>query len=162
MRTPELQRTIAHKAYTPDGDKIGKVRGVYLDDHTEEPSFVTVDTGLFGTKESFVPVQEARITDDDELVVPYDKDMVKNAPNVDVDEHLSPERERELYDYYGLPFEERPGTAGEPDRARLRKHVVVEDEVRTEPLREERVTGQEPAADDVRIERVETDVDRRR
>jgi hypothetical protein len=161
MLTPELERTIGHKAYTPDGHKIGKVRGVYLDDYTEEPNFVTVETGLFGTKESFVPVREARI-DDDELVLPYDKDTVKNAPHAEVDEHLSLEEERKLFDYYGIPFPERPDATAEPDRRVLRKHVVVEDPAGTAPVREERVAGQETVTDDVRVERVETDDDRRR
>ena len=41
-------------------------------------------TGLFGTSESFVSIREASMVDD-RLEVPYAKDMVKNAPNVDVD-----------------------------------------------------------------------------
>ncbi|MGQ1798854.1 PRC-barrel domain-containing protein [Kocuria oceani] len=162
MLIPELERTIGHQAYSTHGDKIGKVSDVYLDDQTEEPTFVSVNTGLFGTKESFAPVREARITDDDELVLPYEKELVKNAPKVDRDEHLSPEEERELYRYYGLTFEVRPVTAEQPERARLRKHVVA-DAARTEPVREERTGGLDPVADDdVRIERVETDVDGRR
>ena len=162
MRTPELERTIGHKAYTPDGHKIGKVRGVYVDDYTEEPNFVTVETGLFGGKESFVPVREARIDDDDQLVLPYDKDTVKDAPHAEVDEHLSLEEERKLFDYYGIPFPERPGAATETDRPVLRKHVVVEEPAGGAPVREERVAGQETVTDDVRVERIDTDDDRRR
>ncbi|MFI7494115.1 PRC-barrel domain-containing protein [Kocuria sp. M4R2S49] len=162
MLTRELERTIGHKAYSTHGHKIGEVIDVYLDDQTEEPEFVCVDTGLFGTKKSFVPVRGARINDDDELVVPYEKELVKNARKVDADQHLSPEEERELYHYYGLTFDVRPVSEGQPERARLRKHVV-EDKARTEPVREERSGGLEPVPDDdVRIERVETDVDDRR
>lgn len=161
MLTPELERTIGQKAHAADGDKIGKVRGIYLDDHTEEPTFVTVDTGMFGPKAHFVPVRDARL-DGDELVLPYDKDTVKNAPNVDADQHLSVEEERDLYEYYGLTFTERPEVAGQPERVRLRRHVVAEDRTRTAPVREQPVAGREPVADDVRVERVETDPDGRR
>lgn len=63
MLASELERTIGEKAYTPDGDKIGEVRNVYLDDTTEEPEFVAVETGWFGTNKSFVPVRDAQITD---------------------------------------------------------------------------------------------------
>lgn len=162
MLIPELERTIGHQAYSTHGHKIGEVSDVYLDDQTEEPTFVSINTGLFGTKESFAPVRGARINDDDDLVLPYEKELVKNAPQGDTDEHLSPEEERELYRYYGLTFEVRPVTAEQPERARLRKHVVA-DRARTEPVREERTGGLEPVADDdVRIERVETDVDNRR
>ncbi|MFI7581154.1 PRC-barrel domain-containing protein [Kocuria kalidii] len=162
MLTPELERTIGHKVYSTHGHKIGEVSDVYLDDQTEEPTFVSVNTGLFGTKETFVPVQGARLGDDDELVVPYEKELVKNAPKVDTDQHLSSEEERELYDHYGLTFDVRPVSEEQPERPRLRKHVV-EDRARTEPVREERSGRLEPVADDdVRIERVETDIDDRR
>lgn len=162
MLIRELERTIGHKAYGTHGEKIGEVSDVYLDDQTEEPTFVSVNTGLFGTKESFVPVQGARITDDDDLVVPYENELVKSASKVDADEHLSPEEERELYRHYGLTFDARPASEGQPERPRLRKHAV-EDRARTEPVREERSGRLEPVADDdVRIERVETDIDDRR
>lgn len=84
-----------------DGDKIGKVGQLFLDDQNGEPTWVTVSTGLFGTKETFVPLQGANISGD-EIRVPYEKDFVKDAPNVDVDEHLSTVQEDELYRYYNL------------------------------------------------------------
>lgn len=156
MLASELERVIGNKAYTTDGEKIGKVGSLYLDDYTEEPTFVTVETGLFGTKESFVPVREARVTDED-LVVPYDKDTVKDAPNVDAGGHLSPEQERELFDYYDLTFVQRPEAAEETDRVRLRRYVVTDDRADTAPVRRERVAGQEPVADEVRVEPIDTD-----
>ena len=67
-----------------DGEKIGDVGQIYLDDQTGKPEWATVRTGLFGTKESFVPVAEAQLTDQG-LRVPYDKDTVKDAPRVDAD-----------------------------------------------------------------------------
>jgi hypothetical protein len=83
------------------GDKIGSMGQVYLDDETGEPTFVTVNTGLFGLKQSFVPLQGARVQDRD-LVVNYDKETVKDAPRIDDDGSLTPEEEDELYSYYGL------------------------------------------------------------
>ncbi|OAX67699.1 hypothetical protein A5N15_01605 [Rothia kristinae] len=41
--------------YGSDGEKIGRVGEIYLDDQTDQPTFATVHTGLFGTKETFVP-----------------------------------------------------------------------------------------------------------
>ncbi|WP_315501675.1 PRC and DUF2382 domain-containing protein [Actinomyces radicidentis] len=84
-----------------DGDKIGKVGQLFLDDQTGEPTWVTVSTGLFGTKETFVPLQGASIAGD-EIRVPYEKGFVKDAPNLDVDEHLSTVQEDELFRYYNL------------------------------------------------------------
>ena len=98
----EIQTMTGATVYSTDGDKIGKVGQLFLDDHTGQPEFVTVNTGLFGTSESFVPVEQATL-DGDRLVVPFDKDKVKDAPNVDVDSgHLDESEEQRLYEYYGL------------------------------------------------------------
>ncbi|MBX7443022.1 MULTISPECIES: DUF2382 domain-containing protein [unclassified Arthrobacter] len=82
-----------------DGAKIGSIGQLYADDDTGEPTWVTVKTGLFGTSESFVPVEGAHHQGDD-LVVPYTKEHVKDAPRVDADGHLTPEEEDRLYTYY--------------------------------------------------------------
>ncbi|WP_129360005.1 DUF2382 domain-containing protein [Rothia uropygioeca] len=87
--------------YGNNGDKIGKVGEIYLDDQTNEPTFATVNTGLFGSKETFVPLNQARASDDG-LTVPYDKDFVKDAPNIDDDGSLTPEEEQRIYEYYSL------------------------------------------------------------
>lgn len=84
-----------------DGDDIGKVGQVFLDSQTGEPSWVTVKTGFFGSKESFVPLDNATISGDT-VTVPYDKDKIKGAPNFDVDAALSQSDEQDLYAYYGV------------------------------------------------------------
>ncbi|MGX5359811.1 DUF2382 domain-containing protein [Kocuria sp. KH4] len=112
MATYDVNALLSATAYGSDGDKIGKVEQVFLDDTTEEVTFVTVNTGLFGTKESFVPADGAR-QDGDRLVLPYTKDVVKDAPNVDADQHLSPAEEEEIYRYYKMNYS---GTGGREDR----------------------------------------------
>ncbi|NUT72241.1 PRC-barrel domain-containing protein [Pseudarthrobacter sp. C4D7] len=82
-----------------DGAKIGSIGQLYADDDTGEPTWVTVKTGLFGTSESFVPVEGAHHQGED-LVVPFTKEHVKDAPRVDADGHLTPEEEDRLYTYY--------------------------------------------------------------
>jgi uncharacterized protein (TIGR02271 family) len=96
----QLNAVIGSTAVGPDG-KLGTVGEVYLDDQTGRPEWATVRTGMFGTKESFVPLAQADVTGDD-LHVPYDKETVKNAPHIDSEGHLSPAEETELYRYYGL------------------------------------------------------------
>jgi uncharacterized protein (TIGR02271 family) len=91
---------IGSTAVGPEG-KLGTVGEVYLDDSTGRPEWATVRTGLFGTKEAFVPLADATLSGD-ELRVPYDKDKVKNSPHHDVEGHLSPSEEADLYRYYGL------------------------------------------------------------
>jgi uncharacterized protein (TIGR02271 family) len=87
--------------YGAEGEKIGKASQVYLDDATGEPDWVTVSTGLFSGKDSFVPLRDARLSGE-ELHVPYSKDQVKDAPRVSADEHLDIDQEAELYRYYNL------------------------------------------------------------
>ena len=99
----QIDQVAGSDAYGSDGSKIGSVGQVYLDDQTGQPAWVTVNTGLFGTNESFIPLSEASFSGD-RLTVPYDKDKVKGAPNVAADGHLSPEEERELYAYYGVGY----------------------------------------------------------
>jgi len=95
--------------YDADDNKIGRVGRVYLDDRSGQPAWVTVQTGLFGTKESFLPLGQARL-DGDRLIVPIAKDAVKNAPHVDPDAgHLSADEERQLYAHYGLSHDDDAG-----------------------------------------------------
>src|SRR5215213_1180468 len=97
-----------------DGQKIGSIGQVYLDDSTGEPSFVTVKTGLFGTAESFVPLQDATVAGGD-IRVAYSKHEVKDAPRIDPDGRLTPTEEQRLYAHYGLSG--RGGPASGTERA---------------------------------------------
>ncbi|GLC62645.1 hypothetical protein PLESTB_001922800, partial [Pleodorina starrii] len=103
MATYDVNALLSATAYGSDGDKIGKIEQVFLDDTTEEVTFVTVNTGLFGTKESFVPADRR----------PTGTDVVKDAPNVDADQHLSPAEEEEIYRYYKMNYS---GNGGRDDR----------------------------------------------
>ncbi|KPG82320.1 DUF2382 domain-containing protein [Frigoribacterium sp. RIT-PI-h] len=85
-----------------DGKKIGSIGQVYLDDQSGQPAWITVNTGLFGTGESFAPLVDATVRGDD-VHVAYGKGMVKDAPHSDdSDGHLSPDQEADLYRYYSL------------------------------------------------------------
>ena len=96
----ELAQQLTGRTVTDQqGDKIGKVGQIYLNDNTGEPEWLTVSTGLFGTRESFVPLGGADYSGTD-VVVPVTKDVVKGAPNVDNDGHLEPTEEEALYRYY--------------------------------------------------------------
>jgi uncharacterized protein (TIGR02271 family) len=99
--TDTISRVIGQDVYDESGEKIGSAAEVYLDDETGQPEWVTVRTGLFGTKESFVPIRNADLTDDG-VRVPVSKEQVKDAPKIDTDGHLSPQEEEELYRYYGM------------------------------------------------------------
>ncbi|MFP3712286.1 PRC and DUF2382 domain-containing protein [Puerhibacterium sp. TATVAM-FAB25] len=101
ITTQQIDALAGSTVIGEDGTKIGKVGQVYLDDQSGAPQWVTVSTGLFGTSESFVPLEAATLEGDD-LRVPYSKDFVKDAPRVEPDGHLEESEEARLYDYYGL------------------------------------------------------------
>ncbi|ACU72372.1 PRC-barrel domain protein [Catenulispora acidiphila DSM 44928] len=116
MITSEQVRTVVDRAVCDsDGNKIGNAKHVFLDDVTGKPEWVSVKTGLFGTSESFVPIRDAAMVDD-HLEVPFAKETVKKAPNVDVDAggHLSEEEEHRLYEYYGIDWDAAWEQANQP------------------------------------------------
>ena len=108
-------RFIGQTLYSSDNEKVGKIGQVFLDDDTDRPEFLTVNTGLFGMSESFVPAADADVNGDG-VHVPFTKDQVKDAPNVDVaNGHLDQSEERRLYEHYGLTYSERSSDSGLPE-----------------------------------------------
>lgn len=96
---------------------------VYQDQATGEPEWLTVKPGLFGMKETFVPLALARVRDDREveLAAPPDRPTT--------DEAMTRSEERM-----------HVGTATEETgRARLRKYVVTETVQQSVPVSHEEV-----------------------
>lgn len=102
-----------------NGEKIGKIDELYYDREGGQPEWALVNTGLFGTKKTFVPIRSANPSGED-LQVPVSKDLVKDAPRVETDQEMSEQEERTLFEHYGVPYttegsttaEGAPGTAG--------------------------------------------------
>ena len=165
MTTPARWDTlIGATAIGSDGDKLGKVGQIYLDQATGEPAWVTVSTGLFGARQSFAPLQGATVRDD-QVILAVPRDLVKDAPNIDDDGHLDPSETGTLYQHYagylrrgGQPHgrdssgpttddamtrsEERLRVGTEntvAGRVRLRKYVVTEQVQTTVPVQREEV-----------------------
>ena len=90
---------IGRNAVDQEGNKIGSIGQVYLDDNTGEPDWITVNTGLFGMKENFAPLAGSSFTGDD-LVLPFDKTVVKDSPDIADASHLDADEQRSLYAYY--------------------------------------------------------------
>jgi uncharacterized protein (TIGR02271 family) len=92
----------AHGApvYDAGGEKIGTVEEIFYDGQSGRPEWIGIGTGFFGTKRLLVPLESAQL-DDDGLRVPYDKDYVKDSPDVGSDQ-ISEQTEQELHSYYRL------------------------------------------------------------
>jgi Domain of unknown function (DUF2382)/PRC-barrel domain len=141
-------RTVVDRA----GEKIGTLKEIYLDD-AERPRWGSVHTGLFGLRETLVPLDQVQATDDT-LQLPFDGDHVKDAPSLDPDVQLSADEEERLYRHYGLTAagEDSPdamtrseevvrfGTRKrERGRARLKKYIVTDYVEKKVPVRREEV-----------------------
>ncbi|MCT1656980.1 PRC and DUF2382 domain-containing protein [Brevibacterium luteolum] len=117
MENIDIDRLRGSDLYDQTGSKIGSIGEVYLDDQTNEPAFLTVNTGLFGMNETFVPYPSVS-RDGDNLVAPFEKSFVKDAPNIAADGSLTPEEEEEIFRYYQLDS----GTGRDRDRDGVRDH----------------------------------------
>jgi uncharacterized protein (TIGR02271 family) len=100
--------------YDRDGEKIGRIEEIYLDQETDAAEWALVNTGLFGSKSTFVPIASAT-TGDDGVRVPFEKSHIKDAPGVDADGELSQEEEANLYRHYGMDYSESRSDTGLPE-----------------------------------------------
>lgn len=115
-------------------------------------------------------------SDGDELMVPYSKEQLKEAPHHDPGKDLSTEDETALFAYYGVDHGREHDVSGQDTdaamtrseehlrvgteevatgRARLRKHVVTEEQQVTVPVSHEELRiEREPVTDENRAEAV--------
>ena len=106
MPQPDIDTVLDWRGRTVvdrQGEKIGKFDEIYLDEETSKPEWAAVTTGLFGRKQTFVPLSEAQLAGDN-VQVPFDQELVKDAPSVDPEDQLSQEEEERLYRHYGLSY----------------------------------------------------------
>src|SRR5215218_6626365 len=94
-------RTVVDRA----GEKVGTLKDIYLDE-SERPNWGSVHTGLFGIRETLVPLDQVR-PEEDLLRLPFDRDHVKEAPSLDPDVQLTADEEEQLYRHYGLAVPSR-------------------------------------------------------
>ncbi|MEJ7722514.1 MAG: PRC-barrel domain-containing protein [Ilumatobacteraceae bacterium] len=55
-QTAQVADLVDRNAVDPEGDKIGTVHDVYVNDETGQPEWLAIKTGMFGSKLSFVPI----------------------------------------------------------------------------------------------------------
>jgi uncharacterized protein (TIGR02271 family) len=161
----EASDLIGATAYDRAGGEIGEVAAVYLDKASGQPEWLTVTTGLFGPRQTFVPSASARLRGPHEVEFGIDKDAITAAPNIDPDGELTEAQEAELFQHYGqwrrpAGLDKAGGPAEGPDgewmtrseeqihvgiateqtgKVRLRKHVVTENVHQTVPVSHEEV-----------------------
>jgi sporulation protein YlmC with PRC-barrel domain len=82
-----------------DGGKLGNVGQIYLDEATGQPAWVTVRTGLSGTRQCFAPLHNAAVSGD-QVILAVPRDLVTDAPNIENDGRLDESETGTLYQHY--------------------------------------------------------------
>jgi uncharacterized protein (TIGR02271 family) len=116
MDQTQVTNWIGRTLVDSDGEKIGTVQDIYLDEDTDEPEWLAVSTGWFGNRISFVPLAGATVREN-EVACRWTKDQVKDSPNAEPDGRLTQDEEAGLYRHYGLDYSEDRSSSGLPDRS---------------------------------------------
>jgi stress response protein YsnF len=95
----DVQQFLGRTAVDTEGSKVGKIGQVYLDEQTGQPLWITVATGMFGTRQSFAPIYGSEVSGD-QLVLAVSKDLIKDAPSIDDDGQIDANEQDALYQHY--------------------------------------------------------------
>jgi uncharacterized protein (TIGR02271 family) len=86
-----------------NGEKIGTIDSLYVDNQTDTPEWALVNSGLFGSKASFVPLAGASPRGDD-VMADVEVEQVKASPKMSSGDELSEQEEAELFRHYGIEY----------------------------------------------------------
>ncbi len=153
-------RFAGYEVYDRNGEKIGKVDDLFVDEN-DNPEYIGVKMGFLGTSSTLIPMDLVTVDESaGRLNVATDKATAKNGPAFDDDRDITPEYENEVYSYYGL---QRSETSAEPAAyGAYPTETTDEDELRIQRTEEELRAGtreREAGAINVR-KRVRTDRER--
>jgi uncharacterized protein (TIGR02271 family) len=97
------ERFAGYEVYDPNGEKIGKVDDLFVDE-SDQPEYVGVKMGFLGMSSTLIPWETVSSTDDDgrRIDVSVDKATAKEGPAFADDREITPEFEQQVYSYYGL------------------------------------------------------------
>ena len=160
-------RFAGYTVYDPDGEKIGKVDDLFVDEG-DQPEYIGVKMGFLGTRSTLIPWQLATVDEANTRIdVSVDKETAKSGPAFDDDREITPEVENEVYSYYGLQAaqgseergaygdyygDEHPGVAmGDTESGEFREHDPAAEGV-TEP------GGDLNDEDELRVQRTEEEL----
>ncbi len=99
MNNRKIQDLINATAFDKNGDKLGSVKEVFINDATGQPDFVEVGHGLFGMSSSLVPLRGHRLNGE-ELQLAFSKDRIQDAPNIDNDAQLTEDDQNTIYRHF--------------------------------------------------------------
>jgi uncharacterized protein (TIGR02271 family) len=97
------ERFAGYEVYDPNGEKIGKVDDLFIDE-SDQPEYIGVKMGFLGMSSTLIPWEIVSSTDDEgrRIDVSVDKATAKEGPAFEDDREITPEFEQQVYSYYGL------------------------------------------------------------
>jgi uncharacterized protein (TIGR02271 family) len=148
-----------YEVYDPNGQKIGKVDDLFVDE-SDQPEYLGVKMGFLGMSSTLIPWGAVSNVDDEggTITTSVDKDTAKNGPAFDDDREITPDFENQVYSYYGLQRAESTEEAGAYE-AYQGTETTTDDELRVQRTEEELRAGTaEREAGSVQVrKRVRTD-----
>lgn len=97
------------------GGRLGKIESVYADSMDGSAQWLVVNTRRFDARLVLIPVADA-VSGGGHVWIPYERDVVKSAPDTTPGATLTRRRELALCDHYGLQARARELQA-RPDRS---------------------------------------------
>jgi len=96
----ELRSGTTAPVIDANGEKLGHVGEIWMDDETGEPEYLKVGRGFLGMKATLVPVRGGHF-EEDGFHTQYTKDQLENAPEFeDEDDDIDEMRSGGVRDYY--------------------------------------------------------------
>jgi len=117
--------------YDVDGDQIGTVEDLYVDEQEGEVRFLTFSSGGFwgtsiGETYRMIPVEAITDASGERVTIDFNRPKVESAPEFDINVAPTADYQRGIYDYYGYEYP-AAGEATDEDEVRVRR---TEEELR--------------------------------
>jgi PRC-barrel domain len=101
---PDLNEALGWTGFRVDdvyGTRVGIVEDIYVDHDSDDPCWILVKLGRFSDAYALLPVRDA-VAGNGHVWIPFEKDLIRRAPQIAAGMPLSQERERALCVHYGV------------------------------------------------------------
>lgn len=117
-----------YEVHDRDGEKIGKVDDLFVDE-SNEPEYIGVKMGFLGMSSTLIPMEISRVDESGQVItVDTEKETAKNGPSFDDDQEISRDFERQVLEHYGLA-----GHDGSEERGDYGAYYSDEDDAKVGP-----------------------------
>src|SRR5215213_4070217 len=136
--TPLEDQYAGYEVYDRNGEKIGKVDDLFVDEN-DQPEYLGVKMGFLGLEgTSLIPWELSKVDEQGHRIeVSVDKAQVKEGPSFNDDEDITPQYENEVRSHYGVGGSSQESA----DKGAYGDYYGGEDELRVQRVEEELRAG---------------------